>query len=192
LLKVVFVCTGNRFRSPLAEALFRARVGDLPIDVSSVGTLELGPAPVLPEALEEGARLGVDLARHRARPVTDSDLADADLVVGFERMHVVTAVVDGRAPRERTFTLPELVGLLSDIEEHQAGDPIEQALEALQRAALARPDGRRADLPELADPIGRGDAVYRSTADQVDSLVRELVTRLFGASAPGGEAPETA
>ena len=53
---------------------------------------------------------GIDVAAHRSR-LLDS-IAAADLVVGFERIHVAAAVVDGGAQRDRVFTLPELVPLL--------------------------------------------------------------------------------
>ena len=41
-LQVVFVCTGNRFRSPLAAALFREATSGLPVDVRSMGTSVTG------------------------------------------------------------------------------------------------------------------------------------------------------
>ena len=48
---VVFVCTGNRARSPLAEVFLRAKVDSGAVRVESYGTLELGPAPATPEAI---------------------------------------------------------------------------------------------------------------------------------------------
>ena len=182
-MKVVFVCSGNRFRSPIAEALFRGLAPDLPLDVSSRGTLDLGPIPVLQEALAEGGRLGIDLSAHRARTIAAGELADADLVIGFERRHVATAVVDGKAPRERAFTLPELVALLERIERPPSSEPLEHARAALALAARERPDGSPVGVAELADPIGRGAAVARETADRVQALTGALASGLFG----GGE-----
>jgi len=51
--RIDFVCTGNRFRSPLAAELLRRAIGGLPVEVASVGTLDLGPLSALPEAMEE-------------------------------------------------------------------------------------------------------------------------------------------
>jgi protein-tyrosine phosphatase len=179
--EAVFVCTGNRFRSPLAEALFRRAAEGIPVAASSLGTLELGAVPALPEAFEQAARLGVDLAPHRARTIVDADLRGADLVVGFERMHVVTAVVDAHAPRARTFTLPELVELLGQIEPPLEGDPVARAREAIVRAQRARPpdDPALFAVAELADPLGRGPGFFRETADRLDELVGQLAARLF-------------
>ena len=69
-------------------------------------------APALPEAVTAGRRRGVDLAAHVSRSLRDADLAQADLVLGFEPQHVRTAVVDARANIARTFLLAELIPLL--------------------------------------------------------------------------------
>ena len=59
--------------------------------------------------------LGLDLSAHRARSVGDLELGEYDLVLGFERKHVVASVVDAKAKVERTLTLPELLALLHGI-----------------------------------------------------------------------------
>jgi protein-tyrosine phosphatase len=179
--EVVFVCTGNRFRSPLAEALFRRATTGFPVSVSSRGTLDLGPAPPLPEAAHEARRLGVDLSEHRARPVVASALSDVDLVVGFERMHVLTAVVDANAAGERTFTLPEVVGLLGDRDVPAMSDSVVRARHAVTRAAAARSaDPMLLSIPELADPLGGPPELFRRTADELVVLTNRLVAGLFG------------
>jgi protein-tyrosine phosphatase len=181
-LHVVFVCTGNRFRSPLAAALFEQAAAGLPVDVSSAGTLDLGGVGALPEAESLATALGVDLSSHRSRAVTDAPLSDADLVLGFERAHVVTAVVDGGAPRDRTFTLPELATLLTRIEPPPAGDPAEYAREVIRRAARARPkdDPQLMAVPELRDPLGLPHAEQLDIARRVRELVAVLHAGLFG------------
>jgi protein-tyrosine phosphatase len=180
--RVAFVCTGNRFRSPLADALFRRATAGLPVETHSFGTLELGRVPPLPEALEEGARLGLDLVAHGARSLALADLSAEDLVVGFERMHLVTTVVEAGARRDHTFTLPELVGLLENDEEPGDGDPIARARRVVARAHEARPvdDPALFAVPELADPLGQGPAFFRETADRLDALVTRLARGLFG------------
>ncbi len=176
---VVFVCTGNRFRSPLAAAFFEAATADLPVAVTSLGTLELGDVEALPEAVALAHEHGVDLTEHRASGLRGIDLATADLVVGFERKHIAAAVVDARAPAERTFTLPELVGLL----ERQAapgGDPLVSARAAVQRAHASRPrDFRRAPIAELPDPLGLDHPAQRAVALEVRRLTGRLAAVLF-------------
>jgi protein-tyrosine phosphatase len=188
--QVVFVCTGNRFRSPLAAELFRARTTGLPVSVRSAGTLELGPASVLTEALEHGSRLGIDLSSHEASCLVGEDLSGADLIIGFEHMHVATAVVEAHAKRERTFTLPELVGLLENSSgDSTAAESIEQAETAVAQAdALRRSAGLPIGYPEIADPLGAGREVSMQTAEIIDTLTNRLVLGLFGVSPTGARA----
>jgi protein-tyrosine phosphatase len=174
-LRVAFVCTGNRFRSPLAAALLASETEGLPLEIASVGTLDLGAQPALPEAVELAEELGVDLTAHRARTVASEDLSGYDLVVGFERKHVVSSVVEGGAPIERTFTLPELVGLLREVAEPPPGAPAR-----IHTAHELRPPGfRNAPLPELPDPLGRSAPEQREIARRLAELVSELRDELF-------------
>jgi len=182
VFRVVFVCTGNRFRSPLAAALLSQAADGLPIEISSAGTLELRGAKALPEAEEAAVRFGVDLTEHRSRSVTEAPLHDADLVIGFERMHVATAVVDGGARRDRTFTLPELVDLLAGIDSSPSSTPVARARDTVRRAAAARPqdDPKLLSIAELADPLGRSDDEQREIAERLRELTLQVHRSLFG------------
>ena len=111
---IVFICTGNRFRSVIGEGLMKRLTEGLPVQTTSAGTLDLGPVAALPEALELAPSLDLDLTEHRARCVRNVDLSEADLVLGFEYQHLAAAVTEGAARRERTFTVPELVLLLEE------------------------------------------------------------------------------
>ena len=185
-LSVVFVCTGNRFRSALAEHLFRAATGALPVRVSSAGTQELAPASALPEALELGLGLGVDLTAHRSRPLRPEMVETADLVIGFEQRHVRVAVVEGGAARERTFTAGELAALLRVAGVPAGDDPAGDA-----RAAIAEADrlrsrlGAKLQAAELPDPFGGTEEEYRASMAAVDGAVREIAFGLFGRALPG-------
>ncbi len=182
VFRLVFVCTGNRFRSPLAAALMSQAADGLPIEISSAGTLELRGARALPEAQEAAVRFGVDLTEHRSRSVAEAPLHDADLVIGFERMHVATAVVDGGARRDRTFTLPELADLLAGIESSPSSTPVAHARDTVRRAAAARPsdDPKLLSIAELADPLGRSDDEQRKIAERLRELTLGLQRSLFG------------
>jgi protein-tyrosine-phosphatase len=165
----------------MAAAFFRQAARDLPVTVSSLGTLDLGAIPPLPEALVLGRQLGVDLSAHRTRTLTGNDLSQADLVLGFERMHVITALVEGRAPGERVFTLPELLVLLEDASLPSAAEPLKRARVALALAQRRRPTNPELiGRPELADPIGGSEDVYRKTAATVREQTQRLASLLFG------------
>lgn len=180
MFEVVVICSGNRFRSPLAAAVLRRAADGLPVRVRSFGTMDLPSGPVLPEALELAPTFGLDLGAHRSHPVAGEDLRDADLVIGFEPIHVSTAVVAAHAPREKTFLLTELVdGLESSAPPPGGGDDVvERARAAVQRADEARRAESQAPL-EIADPIGGPAAGYRRTADEVYDLTNRLAELLF-------------
>jgi protein-tyrosine phosphatase len=180
--ELVLLCTGNRARSPIAEAFLRDLLADLPVRVRSLGTLEVGAAPALPEAIEAAAARGLDISAHRARALAGEDLSGADLVVGFEQRHVVAAVVDGGARRDRVFSLPELVELLEQGPAQRLGEPVERATQAIADAH-ARRSGQTAGRAELADPLGQDRRFYRDTVERVRELSTRLALGLFGEDA---------
>ena len=147
-----------------------------PVRTASLGTLDLGPRPAMPEAVVLAESLGLDLSRHRARNLADADLADFDLVLGFERRHVLAAVVDADAPIEQTFTLPDFVDLLSAIPGPPLpSDRLERALVRIRQAHALRPQGfRNAPMEELRDPLGLPAAAQRETVQELERLVSEL------------------
>jgi protein-tyrosine-phosphatase len=177
---VVFVCTGNRFRSALAEAAFRAATDGLPVRVESYGTLELGAVAPLAGALREGEVRGLDLSAHLAKSLHDADLSQASLVVGFEREHAIAAVEVARARPERVFVLAELLQQLEHIDFPSHRDPVERAVRTVARAAERR---RHTPSPwsgrEIDDPIGLPDAAQSAIAELVHRGAETLARRLF-------------
>ena len=170
---VVFVCTGNRFRSPIAAAVFAAATAGQPVRTRSLGTLNVSGAPALPEAQRVCSLYGLDLSRHRSRRLGDLPLEDSDLVVGFEPKHVARAVVDGSARRQRSFLLTELVETLDECELLKAGNAVSCARAAVWMAHERRADGHAMPIP---DPFGGSPSEYEHTA----ALVHDLTTRLAG------------
>lgn len=178
-VEIVFVCTGNRARSPLAEVLLRRRADGLPVRIGSRGTSELGPVSALTEMARAASDLGVDLSEHRAAAIGPESLRDADLVIGFEPFHVAAAVVDGGAARERTFTLPELVELAS-VHDAEGAEDLEQRVRGVVLGAHGRRAGSVPSRAAIADPLGASTAVFGDTARQIEHLVARLADVLFG------------
>ena len=178
---VTFICTGNRFRSPLAAALLSVQTDGLPVQSSSLGILDLDSAKALPEAVQLAKSFGIDLSGHRGRCLARAELDPFDLIVAFEWIHVQAAIVDGQARVERTFTLPELVGLLEDLPAFEAPrDPAERARARVEAAHALRPAGfRRLRPPEIPDPLGKPMSAQRRIADELQDLVTRLSRMLF-------------
>ncbi len=176
--EIIFVCTGNRARSPLAAALLSRRLDLDATVVRSVGTLDLGPVPPLPEAVRAGLLVGVAIASHRATPLRPAALVDADLVVGFEPGHVSAAVVDGGARRDRVFSILELVEILGRIEAEGvlAGTPADTRRVVAQANALRT--GSFLSAPAIPDPWGRPQREFDQTAEQIDGLVTVIAHAL--------------
>jgi protein-tyrosine-phosphatase len=179
---ITFVCTGNRFRSPLAEAFVQRLTLGLPVTTDSYGTLSQENAPPLPEAVELARSCGISLSDHRTRYLNKASLQDVDLLLGFEAAHVQQAVVDAQAPRARSFTLHDFVSLLP-----AGGRPTPREDDVLTRArALVAAAGERfaelnnPKMKAMPDPFGGTWKVYRQTASDVRDLSITLVEALFG------------
>jgi protein-tyrosine phosphatase len=181
MIEILFVCTGNRCRSPIAEEQLRRLAEGLPVQVGSVGLLDLGSAPALPEVIEVARGIGLDLSGHRSRHLMSVDLSHADLVIGLERSHVAAAVVEANVPYEKVFSFKEIVRLLRGVEVADVPDLEERARTAIRIAHERRGSGP-AFVPgeDIEDPFGGPRSAYIEMASQVSSLCRELLAGLFG------------
>jgi protein-tyrosine-phosphatase len=179
--RVAFICTGNRFRSALAEAAFRAATSGLPVEARSYGIINLGSAHPLPRAIRVAESFGLDISRHVARPLAGADLSQSSLVVGFTSHHVESAVELGGAKAERAFLFLELVDLFDAIGECFASDPIERAATTVARAnayrgAAVASRSRR----EIPDPVDLPEAAQSEIGRLVCEGVAKLTHGLFG------------
>lgn len=182
MLKVLFVCTGNRCRSPFAAASFAALTEGLPVQVESAGTAELGPVPPTADAIVVAHSLGVDIGGHAARSLSKLDARAFDLVIGFERNHIATAVVQAGVPFERAFLLPELERLLRETSAPEGVEPAERVHSLLSQAHAVR-GTEFVPGEEVVDPIGRPQATYQEVYSQIHDLNASVAMKLFGPGA---------
>ncbi len=106
-MRVLFVCTGNTCRSPLAAAIAVRLLADrgAVLDVASAGTAAWPDAPASDGSMLVGLERGLDLSAHRARTLTAELVADSDVILAMSTPHVTHTRLLGGAGR--TFLLSE-------------------------------------------------------------------------------------
>jgi protein-tyrosine-phosphatase len=111
---ILFVCTANRFRSPLAAAMLKraieeqSGISDSWI-VGSAGTWAEPGQPVMPVVAIVAGRLGVDLSCHRARRVSELLLSQYDLILTMQNSQREALKCEFPAVVERIFLLSKVV-----------------------------------------------------------------------------------
>lgn len=165
MLKILFVCTGNTCRSPMAAALLAKAAAEsgLRLEVGSAGTDAIEGCRAASPALDAMRDYGVDLGAHRSRRLNEALVADADLILtmtGAQKALVRLLVPEATV---KTFTLLEFAG-----------------------PAPARPGqeetAQRSNPPEaeIPDPIGQSLEQYRRCAATLYRAVRAVAGRLAG------------
>ncbi|MFC0471703.1 low molecular weight protein arginine phosphatase [Halalkalibacter kiskunsagensis] len=133
---VLFVCTGNTCRSPLAEALLRNRAGES-IQVKSAGVQAFPNSPASENTISVLAEKGID-ANHLSSPLTEDLLDWADVILTMTTSHKEMIKLFHPHVSEYLFTLKEFVDPLAhnlDIDD-PFGGPIEayrQTAEQIER-----------------------------------------------------------
>ncbi len=105
-MRLLFVCTGNTCRSPMAEAIARQLADERALDVtaSSAGTSAWDGAPASDGALLVALEEGLDLSMHRAQVLSRELVAAADLILVMSPHHGERAIVLGGEGRTHLLT----------------------------------------------------------------------------------------
>ena len=114
---VLFVCTANICRSPMAMGLMQSKVSQSALDwrVESAGVWADEGYPAAMNTLRVLGSRGIDIRAHRSRPITPEMVLDFDLILVMERNHreALRAAFPGRA--KHFFLLSEMVDRQDDI-----------------------------------------------------------------------------
>jgi protein-tyrosine-phosphatase len=146
---IMFVCTGNICRSPMAVGLLRQRLVEKGLDsqyqVVSSGVYALDERPASRNGIFVMAERGIDITDHIAHTVTGSDMIRANLVLAMSREHT-------QALRQAWAHYGWKVYLLSEMA------------------------GERKDVK---DPFGGSIAQYRAAADVISGYIDRGLERIL-------------
>src|SRR6266568_8889079 len=143
---VLFVCTGNVCRSPMAEGIFRHAVqgrGAYRVWSAGLGAVE-GQPPSL-YAVQAVGELGIDISNQRSRMLTLDLVQQADYIFGMTHSHVDTVMLLYPQAAEKTFLLREF----------------DETLDVFEK--------------DISDPIGGSYEVYLNCRDQIEQGIASLI-----------------
>lgn len=153
---ILFICTGNVCRSPMAEGIFRQAIqgrGSYRVGSAGLGAME-GQAPSA-HAVTAVKELGIDISNQRSRMLTPNLVAQADYIFGMTHSHVDTVMLLYPQAAEKTFLLREFDDTL---------DPFEK---------------------DISDPIGGSYEIYVNCRDQIEQGIVSLLRFIEGDGAVG-------
>jgi protein-tyrosine-phosphatase len=131
LKRILFVCTGNTCRSPMAEAMFRAKTAGQPFEVRSAGVAAYAGQPASPHAQSVLAERGI-AHNHASSQLNEELLAWSDLILTMTGSHKRAILTYFPEATDKVHTLQEFAGIegIRDI-----ADPFGGALEDYRRCA---------------------------------------------------------
>jgi RpiB/LacA/LacB family sugar-phosphate isomerase len=143
---ILFLCTGNVCRSPMAEGLFRHAVkgrGEFRILSAGLGAID-GQVPTS-HSVQAMKEIGIDISHQRSRALTAELVRSADLILGMTHSHTDTVALLYPQAAEKTFLLREFDDTL---------EPYEK---------------------DISDPIGSSYPVYVECRDQIEQGIVTLL-----------------
>lgn len=118
--KVVFICTGNTCRSPMAEGLLKHFALDKSLEVSSRGLMVFSETPANDSAVYVMKEQGIDIAKHVSKPFDKDELGDNTLVLTMTHRHKTVLTQHGF--KGDVYSIKEFIGDEGDVNDPYGGD----------------------------------------------------------------------
>jgi protein-tyrosine phosphatase len=172
---VLFVCTGNQCRSPMAAALLGARLSERGsrLRASSAGFLG-GRVPPPEHAVRSLRAVGLDISSHRSRAVGPHLLDSADLIVAMTRQHLFDLATADPPAWPRCFTFAEVLSRGTDVGPRLPHETLDSWVERLGSGRTRSSLIRLSLADDVPDPIGQ----ERLEFDRVRDLLEQMTSGL--------------
>ena len=122
--KIIFVCTGNTCRSPMAEAIYNSLVSDSAITTMSRGLIVLFPEPSNPKAEIVLTNHELKIENHMAIQLTKEDIDENTLILTMT-LSQKNKVMNEFNCTEAVYTVKEFVGETGDVTDPYGGNLID-------------------------------------------------------------------
>ena len=158
--KILFVCTGNSCRSPMAEGLLEKMLEEKGIQNIEVFSAGINPVPGEPparDAIEVLRREGVDISNHRGAYITYDLISQADLILVMGKTHKEKILAMGPQVKGRIFLLREFAGDWTEDENLDITDPIGQPISVYEKCLLEIKNALKKALPKIIEMVEEPD-----------------------------------